>query len=60
MCVVALVALSGCENRIKILQRAKKCYNQDDFEGVETVGLTAGASTPDDIIKKVEEVLKQF
>ncbi len=33
---------------------------KDDFEGVETVGLTAGASTPDDIIKKVEEVLKQF
>jgi len=34
--------------------------NRDDFGGVNKIGVTAGASTPDDIIKMVIEKIKSF
>lgn len=34
--------------------------NMKDFEGVETVGITAGASTPDWIIQEVCEKMQEF
>ena len=30
-CLMAVLLLAGCENRIKILKRAKRYYEQDDF-----------------------------
>ncbi len=34
--------------------------NSDDFKGVETVGLTAGASTPDIVINEVADILERM
>lgn len=33
---------------------------REDFEGLDTVGVTAGASTPDDMISAVVECLRSW
>jgi 4-hydroxy-3-methylbut-2-enyl diphosphate reductase len=44
--------------RVHHVQTAE-CLREEWFDGVETVGLTAGTSTPDAIINEVEQWLQQ-
>ncbi|MGC9043544.1 MAG: hypothetical protein ACP5KG_06780 [Myxococcota bacterium] len=49
----------GYCNRVFHVETAEE-LNKRDFSGVKRVGVTAGASTPNDIIESVIERLKSF
>ena len=68
---IVIVGGSHSANTVKLLELAKTIkptfhiqiadqLNHDDFKDFDSVGLTAGASTPDFIIKEVQARLESF
>ena len=54
-----LAALAGALRPTRVIDSAEELHN-GDFPGARTIGLTAGASTPDSVIDAVQERLERM
>lgn len=55
--LVEVAKEAGCE-RSMLVQRASE-INWDDFKGVKTLGITAGASAPEELVREVIEKISE-